>query len=104
MGRETEDCQVKPIRRIAGRTIEEWEELSAEMDKEMAGAPENARALTSAERRWYRKAIAQTEPKVKVTIRLRPWQIERARQIAKQKGLRGYQTLVDQILTKALLP
>ncbi len=95
---------MKTARRVAGRTIEEWERLSAEMDAEMSGAPENARPLTSAERRWYRKAIAQTEPKVKVTIRLRRWQIERARQMAKQKGLRGYQTLVDQILTNALLP
>ncbi|MBM4041010.1 MAG: hypothetical protein FJ290_21125 [Planctomycetes bacterium] len=90
--------------RVAGYTIDELEKLSAELDKEMVGVPENTRPLTSAERRWYRKAIAQTEPKVKVTIRLRRWQIERARQLAKQKGLRGYQTLVDQILTKALLP
>ncbi len=95
---------MKKARKIAGRTIEEWEKLSAELDKEMAGAPENTRPLTSAERIWYRKAIAQREPKVKVTIRLQRWQIERAREVAKQKGLRGYQTLVDQILTKALLP
>ncbi len=90
--------------RVAGYTIDELEKLSAELDREMVGVPENTRSLTSAERRWYRKAMAQTEPKVKVTVRLRRWQIERARQVAKQKGPRGYQTLVDQILTKALLP
>ena len=90
--------------RVAGYTFDELEKFSAELDKEMVDVMENTRPLTSAERRWYRKAIAQTEPKVKVTIRLRRWQVERARQIAKQKGLRGYQTLVDQILTKALLP
>jgi predicted DNA binding CopG/RHH family protein len=41
---------------------------------------------------------------VKVTIRLRKWQIERAKELAREKGLRGYQTLLDQILTEALLP
>ena len=90
--------------RIAGKTIAEWEKLSADLDSEMTGAPESTKPLSAEERGWYRAAIADTSPKVKVTIRLRKWQIQRARQLAKQKGLRGYQTLLDQILTKELLP
>ncbi|MBM4037782.1 MAG: hypothetical protein FJ290_04645 [Planctomycetes bacterium] len=91
-------------RRIAGRTIKEWERLSAELDKEMVGIPEGAEPLSPQERRWYRAALADTGPKVRVTIRLRKWQIERARQLAKERGLRGYQTLLDQILTHELTP
>jgi hypothetical protein len=45
-------------RKIAGRTIAEWGKLSAEMDREMAGAPENTEPLTAEERRWYRAALA----------------------------------------------
>lgn len=91
-------------RRVAGRTIREWEKLSAELDRSMAGAPENTEPLSPEEIRWFRHALADRSPKVKVTIRLHKWQVQRAKQLAKQKGLRGYQTLVDQILTKALLP
>jgi len=50
-------------RKIAGRTIAEWERFSAEMDKEMAGAPENTDPLTAEERRWYRAALAELSPK-----------------------------------------
>jgi predicted DNA binding CopG/RHH family protein len=89
---------------IAGRSIKEWEALSAELDKEMSGAPEKTSPLSAEERGWYRAALADTGPKVKVTIRLRRWQIERAKQLAKERGLRGYQTLLDQILTQQLLP
>ena len=91
-------------KRIAGRTIKEWEQLSAELDKEMAGAPENTERLSPQERRWYRAALADTGPKIKVTIRLRKWQIERAKELARKRGLRGYQTLLDQILTHELAP
>ena len=91
-------------RRIAGRTISEWKRLSTELDKEMAGAPENTQPLSEEERRWYRMAVADTGPKVRVTIRLRTWQIERAKELARQQGIRGYQTLIDRILTKELLP
>jgi len=91
-------------RKVAGRPISEWERLSRELDKEMAGAPEKTRPLSEAELRWYRMAALDTSPKVKVTIRLRQWQIERAKELAKQRGLRGYQTLLDHIITKALLP
>ncbi|MBM4030671.1 MAG: hypothetical protein FJ291_02675 [Planctomycetes bacterium] len=45
-------------RRVAGRTIKEWERLSAELDKEMAGAPENAEPLSAEERRWYRSVVS----------------------------------------------
>jgi len=94
----------KSEHRVAGKTVEQWEEASRELDEEMAGAPENTRALTEEERRWYRRAALDTGPKVKVTIRLRKWQIERARQLAKERGLRGYQTLLDEIITDGLLP
>ena len=91
-------------RKVAGRTTREWKELSRELDKEGAGAPENTRPLSDDERRWYRMAVADTGPKVRVTIRLRKWQIERAKELARRQGMRGYQTLIDQILTKELLP
>jgi len=94
----------KSKRRVAGKTIEEWEEASRDLDEEMAGAPENTRPLTEEERRWYRRAAMDTGPKVKVTMRLRKWQIERAKELAKKRGLRGYQTLLDEIITEALLP
>ena len=90
--------------KVAGRTLNEWERLSKGLDDEMAGAPENTRSLSPEELRWYRTAVMDTGPKVKVTIRLRKWQIERAKELAREKGLRGYQTLLDQILTEALLP
>ena len=89
---------------IHGRTIAEWEALSAEFDKEFSTSIENTEPLTPAERRWYEENIRDREPKVKVSIRLHKWQIARAKQIARQRGLRGYQTLLDQIITEALLP
>ncbi len=90
--------------KVAGKTIAEWEAASRELDEEMAGAPEDTRPLTAEERRWYRRAAMDTGPKVKVTMRLRQWQIERAKELAREKGLRGYQTLLDEIITDALLP
>lgn len=94
----------KPNEQVAGRPLSQWEKVSKELDEEMAGAPENTAPLSADERRWYQRAARDTGPKVKVTIRLRKWQIERAKQLAKKKGLRGYQTLLDQIITEALLP
>jgi predicted DNA binding CopG/RHH family protein len=49
-------------------------------------------------------AALETGPKVKVSIRLRGWQIERAKETASERGLRGYQTVLDDIITKGLLP
>ncbi|HUT33423.1 MAG TPA: hypothetical protein VNE39_08100 [Planctomycetota bacterium] len=89
---------------MAGHTVSEWKGLSKELDREAAGAPENTQPLTGDERRWYRMAVADTGPKVRVTIRLRKWQIERAKELARQQGIRGYQSLIDRILTKELLP
>ena len=94
----------KKSQKVAGRTIAEWEALSAELDEEMSTAPENTEPLSAEEMSWYRRAVMDTGPKVKVTMRLRQWQIERAKQLAKEKGLRGYQTLLDQIISEALLP
>jgi predicted DNA binding CopG/RHH family protein len=94
----------KKSRKVAGRTIAEWEALSAELDKEMSTAPENTEPLSAEERRWYRRAVMDTGPKVKVTMRLRKWQIERAKELARKRGLRGYQTLLDEIISEALLP
>ena len=93
----------KRTERVAGRPTKEWEALSAELDDELAGATENTDPLSDEELRWYRRAAGDTSPKVKVTIRLREWQIERARELAKEKGMRGYQTLLDQIITQGLL-
>ncbi len=90
--------------RVHGHTLAEWEQWSAELDKEFSGSIENTEPLTPAERKWYEENIRDRSPKVKVTIRLRKWQIARAKQLAKKRGLRGYQTLLDQIITDALLP
>lgn len=89
--------------KIAGRRTKEWEELSAELDKEMSGAQPNTQPLSADELRWYRLAALEKGPKVKVTIRLRKWQIERAKEIAGKKKLRGYQTVLDEIITRGLL-
>jgi hypothetical protein len=89
---------------VMGRTILEWEKLSAELDKSMAGAPENTEPLSPEEVRWFRRVLADKAPKVKVTIRLHKWQIDRAKRLAKERGMRGYQTLLDQIITHALMP
>ena len=94
----------KPEMRAAGRPIREWEELSAELDHELSGTRENTEPLPEDEMRWYRAAAMETGPKVKVTIRLRKWQIERAKEIAQKKGLRGYQTVLDEVITEGLLP
>jgi len=94
----------KPKTIAAGRTTREWGELSAELDDEFSGAPERTEPLSEGEMRWYRAAAMETGPKVKVTIRLRKWQIERAKEIAEQKGLRGYQTVLDEVITQGLLP
>jgi len=91
-------------RKVAGRTIREWEKLSAEFDKSMAGAPENTEPLSAEESRWFRRVLADKRPKVRVTIRLHQWQIDRAKRLAKERGMRGYQTLLDQIITHALMP
>ena len=93
----------KANKKIAGRTTTEWEGLSAELDEELAGASGNTQPLSEEELRWYRLAATDAGPKVKVTIRLRRWQIERAKELAKQKGMRGYQTLLDQVITRGLL-
>ena len=69
-------------KKIAGKSTREWEELSAELGEEMAGAPENTQPLSSAEMQWYRAAASDTGPKVKVSIRLRQWQIDRAKELA----------------------
>lgn len=95
---------MKRQERILGHTIAEWEDRSAELDREFSGSIENTQPLTPAERKWYEDVVRDRGPKVKVTIRLRKWQIARARQLAKKRGLRGYQTLLDQIITDALLP
>jgi len=48
-------------RKIAGRTLPEWEALSAELDEPMAGSPENTRPLSPEEKRWLRRAVADTD-------------------------------------------
>ncbi len=91
-------------RKVAGRTIREWEKLSAELDKSMAGAREDTEPLSPEEARWFRRVLVDRTPKVKVTSRLHKWQVDRAKRLAKERGLRGYQTLLDQIITQGLMP
>ncbi|OGH55614.1 MAG: hypothetical protein A3G34_00900 [Candidatus Lindowbacteria bacterium RIFCSPLOWO2_12_FULL_62_27] len=88
---------------MKAKRLKELEKLSAHFDKEFSGDIENTEPLTKGEREWFKKVIQDTSPKVPVTIRLRRWQIERAKQMAKKKKLRGYQTLIDRILTEALI-
>jgi len=92
-----------PDTHIAGRSLEEWAALSDELDQEQAGAPQNTQPMTAEEARWYRRAALEKGPKVKVTIRLRQWQIDRAKEIARQRGDRGYQTVLDEVITEGLL-
>lgn len=89
--------------RAAGRPLAEWAEMSAELESELAGDVEHTRSLSAAEARWYHRAAGETGPKVKVTIRLRQWQIDRARQLAQDRGARGYQTVLNEIITAGLL-
>ena len=48
--------------KAAGRSVEEWEKLSAELDKEMAGAPENTEPLSAEELSWYQAAVMGGSP------------------------------------------
>jgi len=52
-------------RKVAGRTIREWEKLSAELDQDMAGAPENTEPLSAKELRWFRSVLGDSKPKGK---------------------------------------
>jgi len=52
----------KRHRKIAGRTLAEWEKLSRELDREMAGAPENTEPLSDEERRQYRRLLRKRSP------------------------------------------
>lgn len=80
-----------------------YEKMSRDLEVEFSGSIENTKPLTASDRKWMKAALADTGPKIPVTIRLRKWQIERAKELAKKKNLRGYQTLIDQILTEALI-
>ena len=90
-------------KKVAGKRISDWEKLSSELDEEMSGAPENTDALSEEEMKWFRIAALEAGPKVKITIRLRQWQIERAKELAKRRGI-GYQTVLDEVISKGLLP
>jgi predicted DNA binding CopG/RHH family protein len=94
----------RPGLRLRTSRRRKWNEISSMLDEEMSGAPESTERLSKEEMRWYRVAVMDKEPKVKVTIRLRRWQIERARAIAEERGMRGYQTVLDEVITRGLLP
>ena len=85
------------------RTLKKYKAESELLDKEFSGAIENTEPLTRENKKWLHEIIESESPKIPVTIRLAAWQIERAKQIAKEKHVRGYQTLIRQILSKALL-
>ncbi len=83
--------------------IKNLEAKSKKLEKEFSGSIEHTKPLTDGDKKWLLPILNDTTPKIPVTIRLKCWQIERAKDIAKEKGLRGYQTLISQILTEALL-
>ncbi|MCK4423200.1 MAG: hypothetical protein KAV18_03935 [Candidatus Omnitrophica bacterium] len=85
------------------RTLKEYQAESNLLNKEFSGAVEKTKSLTGKDKKWLHEIIESESPKIPVTIRLASWQIERAKQIAKEKHVRGYQTLIRQILSKALL-
>ena len=87
----------------AGRSLKDWAGMSAELEGELVGDAQHTLPMSAAEAQWYRRAAQETGPKVKVTIRLRQWQIERAKEIALERGARGYQTVLDEIITDGLL-
>lgn len=85
------------------RTIKDYKAESKFLDKEFSGTIENTEPLTEEDKEWLHEIIVNDSPKIPVTIRLPKWQVEKAKQIAKEKHIRGYQTLMRRILSKALL-
>ena len=83
--------------------MKKLEEESNKLEEEFSGTLKHTKPLNDDDKKWLQRALLDTEPKIPVTIRLKRWQIERAKQLAKEKKLRGYQTLISQILTDALL-
>ena len=81
----------------------EFENLSKHFDGEFSGAVENTDPLTAEEMDWYKQVILERAPKVQISIRLDRWIVNRAKALAKKKGLKGYQTLINRILAKELL-
>lgn len=53
--------------KVAGKTIGEWERLSAELDEEDAGAEERTRPPSEEEQRWYRGAAGHAEQEDEVS-------------------------------------
>lgn len=85
------------------RNLKKLKAESEKLEEEFSGSIEETKPLTDADKEWLKKALLDTGPKVPVTIRLKKWQIERAKQLAKERHLRGYQTLISEILTESLL-
>lgn len=83
--------------------IKKLEAKSKSLEKEFSGSIKNTQPITDDDKKWLRLAIRE-EPTIVVTLRLKRWQVERAKQLAKKTGIRGYQTLIRQLLTDALLP
>ncbi len=80
-----------------------YEDFSNSLECEFSGDINNTKVLTSVDKKILHDIIESDTPKIPITIRFAGWQIKRAKQIAKQKKIKGYQTLIRQIVSKALL-
>lgn len=77
--------------------------MSAALDRDLSGDVDKTKPLSIAERKWFIAAVEEIGPKRQTTIRLRKWQIDFARDFARRNHLRGYQTAIEKILTRAML-
>jgi len=80
-----------------------YEDISNSLECEFAGDLNNTESLTSLDRKILHEIIDEDTPKIPITIRFAEWQIKRAKQIAKKRKIKGYQTLIRQIVSKALI-
>ena len=84
--------------------LKKLEAHSKELDKEFSGSIESTKPLSTRDREWLKDILKKSdERKIPVTIRLNQWQVEQAKKLAAKMHLRGYQTLIRQILSEALI-
>lgn len=84
--------------------LKRLEKHSKELDREFSGAIENTKPLSAKDRDWLKDILKKSDdPKIPVTIRLSQWQVDQAKELATKMHLRGYQTLIRQLLSEALI-
>lgn len=83
--------------------FKKYEKISENLENEFSGDINNTEILTTKDKKVLHEIISHDTPKIPITISLDEWQIKRAKQIAKSKHIKGYQTLIRQIINKALI-